>query len=264
MFRWCSYCQNLIGEAEPLDDFRVSHGICPTCADDLELLSSEPRLLRARSISRMLESAGRGGSLEDCAQVIDEALDFGLKPSDMIVGLLHPALYRVGELWERGEISVEDEHRFTTFALGLIDRLGFPKPPDSRALLVLATHPLSRHDVGVRILQIVSWEHGIPCERFVTGTGEEELLDAASTRRPAMFGLSVGLPETIPSAVKLAEALASRLPERSKVVLGGQAFRRLESYAVPEGITVVRSYDEFLAQLRAIKEQHQAFATPSK
>lgn len=256
MFRWCSYCQNLIGEAEPLSDYRVSHGVCESCLQDLGSQTPQTDLPRARTIAAMLEKAGRGGSLDDCEQVIDEALAFGLKPSDMIVGLLHPALHRVGELWERGEISVAEEHRFTAFALGLIDRLEFSEPLADRPLIVLATHPESFHFVGVRILQVLSWEHGIPCERFVAGAGAEALLHAASTRRPVMFGLSVSLVETIPAAVQLAEALASRLPARCTVVLGGQAFRRAERYPVPEPLTVIRTVDEFRVRLRSIKDEY--------
>ncbi|MDE2141329.1 MAG: B12-binding domain-containing protein [Elusimicrobia bacterium] len=33
-------------------------------------------------------------------------------PSDAAVGLLQPALYRSGALWEEGKVSVADEHRF--------------------------------------------------------------------------------------------------------------------------------------------------------
>ena len=32
MKRICSYCRKDMGEKEPLDDDRVSHGICPDCA----------------------------------------------------------------------------------------------------------------------------------------------------------------------------------------------------------------------------------------
>lgn len=254
MFRWCAYCQNLIGEADPLNDYRVSHGVCLPCSDNLESQTTEPDLLLARAISAMLETAGRGGSLEDCERVIYEAISFGLKSSDMIVGILHPALCRIGDLWERGEISVADEHRFTAFALGLIDRLQFPEPIEERPLIILANHPNSFHDVGVRMLQLVSWEHGIPCDRILLGSDEATLLEAASTRQPVLFGLSVSLVQTIPSAVEFAASISSRLPERSSVVLGGQAFRRAESYEVPHNIAVIKSIDGFLARLQSIKE----------
>lgn len=255
MFRWCSYCQGLIGEVAPFSDYRVTHGICASCNQKLES-HTEVDLLRARSVFNTLEEAGRGGSLEACDRAIDGALDFGLKPSDIIIGILHPALYRIGDLWERGEITVADENRFTTFALGLIDRIEFPDAPPDRPMIVLANHPESCHDVGLRILQFLTWENGIPCERIEAGGSEARLLDIAVRRSPALFGLSVGLVELIPAAVELAEAVARRLPDTSRVVLGGQAFRRSTHHRLPESITVIKSIDEYRLLLHSIRDRY--------
>ncbi len=256
MFRWCSYCQNLIGETEPLDDYRISHGICVKCSKDPEADSSESKLLRARLIFEMLEEAGRGGSLDACKQVIDEALDFGLKPSDIAVGILHPILYQIGEMWERGEITVANEHRFTVFALGLIDQLQFPEPPGQRPLILLANHPKSGHEIGLRILQLLSWERGIPCQRLPVGTPAETILDAAGECESILFGLSVGLVEHIPAALELARTIADRLPDDCTLVLGGQAFRRSGHDGISDGMTVLKTIDEFTARLDSINNEH--------
>ena len=37
MLRWCSYCQKYLGETAPLEDYRVSHGICQACEAVLEI-----------------------------------------------------------------------------------------------------------------------------------------------------------------------------------------------------------------------------------
>lgn len=254
MFRWCSYCQNLIGEVEPLSNYRISHGMCLKCHRNQKIHDSASDHLRARSIFSMLVDAGKGGSLSACDVVIEDALDFGLKSSDIIVGILHPALYRIGELWERGEITVADEHRFTAFALAVIDRLELPEPLSRKPLIVLANHPDSLHDVGLRILQVLSWEHGVPCTRIPAGTSREELLNIASEQAPALFGLSVSLMETIPDAVDLVTSIASRIPDASDVVMGGHAFRRGDGILLPEPITVVKSIDEYLALLQSIED----------
>ena len=34
MKRVCAWCNADLGEREPLDDLRVTHGICGVCADD--------------------------------------------------------------------------------------------------------------------------------------------------------------------------------------------------------------------------------------
>lgn len=255
MFRWCSYCQHLIGEVDPLDDYRISHGICGPCSQDLETDRPETDLLRVRLMFDMFVKASQRGSLADCEKVIDEALDFGLRPSDIIVGILHPALHRINELEARGEITAADEHLFTTFAHGLIDRLGCPYRVADRPLLVLANHPESLYEFGVRLSQILCWEHGIPCERIPAGTPGEALLDGAQEYSPAVFGLSVSRLESVPAAVELAGSIATRLPDTSEIIIMGKAFRRTENVQLPGPFTVIKNMDEFLGYLRWVKNR---------
>ena len=33
MIRWCSWCDKKLGEIEPLEDKRITHGICKECRD---------------------------------------------------------------------------------------------------------------------------------------------------------------------------------------------------------------------------------------
>jgi excisionase family DNA binding protein len=54
--------------------------------------------------------------------IIESALVSG-SPSDMYLKLLGPALRQIGDGWSRGAVSIADEHRATTVALGLAGRL---------------------------------------------------------------------------------------------------------------------------------------------
>jgi len=118
----------------------------------------------------------RGGDLAPSEAAGDEALAAGLRPSDAIVGVLHPALGRIGQLRASSVVTVADEHRFTDFALRPIDRLRLPSPPAQRPLVLLAVLPENHHHVRVRMLQVLTWERGIPCDRLVASsvTGRDE------------------------------------------------------------------------------------------
>lgn len=37
----CAWCKREMGEIPPLDDNRISHGICPECGRELERAESE-------------------------------------------------------------------------------------------------------------------------------------------------------------------------------------------------------------------------------
>lgn len=260
MFRWCSYCQHLIGEMPPWHDFRVTHGICEACTQRIATYTPTLGLLQARVMFESLEEAGRSGDFDACSAAIDAALEAGLKPSEVMVGILHPALARIGQLWASGDIALADEHRFTDFALQLIDRLSFTDASESRPLVVLASYPDNCHEIGVRMLEILTREQGIPCARLPAGTSAEAIAETIATRRPDLVGLSVSLLESIPGALALADDLSRLLSPAAELVLGGQAFRRDDTPELPPERTVLPTVDAYLARLRGLNERYGARA----
>lgn len=145
--------------------------------------------------------------------------------------------------------------RFTDFALRLIDRLKFPQPPARRPLVVLAIYPENRHDVGLRILQVLAWERGIPCERLPAGTSAEDLADTIASLRPDLVGLSVSLVESIPAALALGQDLSTLLKPAANLVLGGQAFRRDDSPESFPGHKVLLTIDAYVACLQDLDQE---------
>ncbi len=260
MFRWCAYCQHLIGEVPPLQDYRITHGICEACAEHSGTYTPNPEILQAKAMFESLEEAGRTGDFAASSVAVDSAIEAGLKPSEVMVGVLHPALVRIGQLWESGEISVAEEHRFTDFALRLIDRLRFPQLLESRPLVVLVTYPENSHEVGLRMLQILTWEQGIPCERLPAGTSAEVIAEVITTQRPDLVGLSVSLVESIPASLALADDLSRLLRPAANLVLGGQAFRRDDTPDLSPGLHVLKTVDNYVAYLQAL---HQRYDTRS-
>src|SRR6202789_4094244 len=117
MLRWCAYCQEFQGEIAPLDIFTTTHGICPACqAKGMAQLASEiGNSHRLREIQGLLYAAGKAGDMAAAPRIIHSALTAGLRPVDILVGLITPLLYLIGLEWESSLITVADEHRFTSF-----------------------------------------------------------------------------------------------------------------------------------------------------
>jgi methanogenic corrinoid protein MtbC1 len=248
MFAWCAHCQHLIGEAPPLEDFRVTHGICPGCEVAFETYEPSPSEILAKRLVGELESAGRNGEFGPAAAAIQRALAAGILPSEVMIGILHPALARIGQLWETGEVTVAEEHRFTAFCLEVIERLPPSRVESASPTLLLAPSPETAHDLGLRMLQRVAWERGVSCELLPVGTSSEEILAAAGRRGgPELLGISVGLVESIPAALGFWRELDHHLPREQKVAFGGQAFRSSSGPKVKAKVPVLRALDEFLA-----------------
>ena len=72
MLKWCSYCQQFLGEVPDYDNFSISHGTCLECYADLleqgDVDLTRPLLLKA--VQRKLWTAGLENNLTAAAKVI--------------------------------------------------------------------------------------------------------------------------------------------------------------------------------------------------
>jgi methanogenic corrinoid protein MtbC1 len=252
MFRWCAYCQRLIGESEPLSTYSITHGVCDACQESFLTDGPEREALVARDLLAALGRLGEAGDLEGCEPFVRSALEAGLRGSEILIGLLHPALGEIGRRWERGEVSVAEEHRFTAFASRVLELVPFPSLPSAtRPPVLLAVVEGNEHDLGVRMLQRVAIEQGHPCVAVHPGLPNDDVVDLAAEARPAMLGLSLSIPTMIPRAIRLYRRLEEAEACEALLALGGSAFRQPRS-SVPEGVRVLRSIDEFLGALASL------------
>jgi hypothetical protein len=118
MLKWCSDCQQFMGEVPDFQDLNITHGLCNKC-EIPRLKSAKLDLTHAlvlKGIQRKLWNAGHRHDLEAAANIIaNDAAKAGVRPVDVLIGIIAPLLYRIGEDWTRGTLSIEGEHRFTAF-----------------------------------------------------------------------------------------------------------------------------------------------------
>jgi excisionase family DNA binding protein len=87
-----------------------------------------------RLVARLVVSDESG-----CWSIVEEALAGGAVPRDIYVELFGPALIMIGDLWERGAITVADEHRASVVVHRLVGRLGplfRPRGPRTGTVIV--------------------------------------------------------------------------------------------------------------------------------
>ncbi len=223
MFRWCSYCQQLIGEAPPFDDYRVTHGICASCAREMEHGAASP--IKGLDLFRRLFAAAQEGDMAASITLAEEALAQGWSPSDVATGLLQPGLYQIGKLWSEGKVTVADEHRFTAWCdrtLSLLESHAGVVPGPVRVLICMVEG--NAHSLGPRIAALHIRDLGISARALVPGLSDDEILDVCRRESPEVLGLSASMSPGIARARAIA-ARATELPRPPQVVLGGLAAR---------------------------------------
>ncbi|MBV8954162.1 MAG: B12-binding domain-containing protein, partial [Solirubrobacterales bacterium] len=75
---------------------------------------------KVRELAQAFASALLSGDEIAAESTIREAMDASLTTSEIDEQLIATALWRVGELWERGEITVADEHIATEISLRVV------------------------------------------------------------------------------------------------------------------------------------------------
>jgi methanogenic corrinoid protein MtbC1 len=233
MLKWCSYCQQFMHEIAPYDDFRITHGLCGRCESTHDDLFGEDEVRRASFLSDVFHAlfdAGRHENFKAATRIVEKAVAANCRPVDILIGMISPMLFEIGEEWKRGALSVEAEHRFTAFSERVIrlveSRIGqgdaaSPVPPGT-ALLFLMNAPGNRHRLAVRIMSLWLRSQGASVRIIEDDVDQDELLRRIVAEWPRYLLISMALTDQRDRVAEIVSA-AQALPQRTrpKIVIGG-------------------------------------------
>jgi DNA-binding transcriptional MerR regulator len=168
--------------------------------------AAEPELLSA--LLRFDES-GAHAALD--RQLADYGREAVLRDSVL------PVLREIGEGWERGEVSVAQEHFASTLLRGRLLGLarGWDRGSGPRALL--ACPPGERHDLGLIVFGLALREHGWRVTVLGADSPVETIADAARVVRPDLVVVSASDEAPLLAAADELRALAATV----MLALGG-------------------------------------------
>jgi methanogenic corrinoid protein MtbC1 len=155
---------------------------------------------------------------------IREAMDARLSAAEIDEGIIAPALWLLGALWERGEISVADEHLATEIAMRV---LALQREADRVAAarrghrVLLATPSGERHVVALRMVSNLLSGAGYWIVMLGADVPADALVASVLRHRPDVICLSVTMPTV---SVELTDAIFQvqyAWPE-AQFVLGGR------------------------------------------
>jgi MerR family transcriptional regulator, light-induced transcriptional regulator len=170
--------------------------------------------------------------------------------SSLVGDLVLPVMREVGEGWERGEISVAQEHLSTQLVRSYLDALRRP-PRVGGHQAWLACPPRELHDLPLLALALLLWDQGWQIRFFGASTPLHDLLRAVRISRPELVVVSADDPRRMRAAAVPLDLIAAE----TTLVLGGRAAETVgESLAgrvLPPD--VVRAAEELCEQLPAAR-----------
>jgi MerR family transcriptional regulator, light-induced transcriptional regulator len=190
-----------------------------------ETESREPRSLRIRALARMYGAALAAGDEVAAEIVIREAIDVGLSAAEIHDEIIAPALWRVGDLWERGEMSVADEHLASEISLRVLalHREVTRVSQDRRAHPVMLATPAGElHTIALRMVGELLRAAGYPIVMLGANVPADALVACARRHRPDVLCLSATMPSASGTVLCAIDHVHQAIPS-TRFVVGGRS-----------------------------------------
>jgi methanogenic corrinoid protein MtbC1 len=158
---------------------------------------------------------------------------FGL--ADFYDKLLKPVMYRIGDLWERGQLDVATEHASTNTALGLVKIINEritarTKEPSSRYKAVICTPDGELHGLACNMIESLLLSKSFKVYNISTSIPSDYIIDYIRDLQPDIVLLSITLVENIKSAERLIKQIHAKYNNKLPVVVGGSAFNNMKQF----------------------------------
>ena len=183
---------------------------------------------------------------------IREAMDAGLDTARIDDEIIAPALWRIGDLWERGEISVADEHIATEISIRVL-ALQREAQRVAHSLgehrVVLAAPAGEQHMVALRMVDNLLRNAGYDVAMLGSDVPGEDLITLMHRRPPAVVCLTSTMAGPAGEMLATIDALQRRWPAIGFVIGGGGLISRVHSRP---GIDVCRRVSDAVEAVDAM------------
>ncbi|MFO1113317.1 MAG: cobalamin-dependent protein [Rhodospirillales bacterium] len=168
----------------------------------------------------------------DAARVLARRAEFeGRSYLRIATGLFQPALYAVGRLWQRNEITVAQEHLACSITQTILTQIfvrdQFSASSGRKALFACVAG--NTHSVGLRLVCDGFELRGWSVQFLGANVPTEALILHIADWRPEIVCLSVALVSQLPELRRLVVSVRERFGDRRPtVIVGGLATNKME------------------------------------
>jgi methanogenic corrinoid protein MtbC1 len=233
--------------------------ICTDCAGKILNISDEAfaRIKKLQAIQKIILEAGLSQDKKTAYNAIDLARSEGVQTIDLLMGVVSPLLWKIGDMWAAGTITVRDEHRFTAFINTILERIEnddltkIPINNQKNIDILLMNAPRNTHFLGVRVLNLWLQSKGVRSLVIQSKSNISMIFSKIESLNPKFIGVSAALENQIPATLKLYEKIQSQFPNRCpSFVIGGNSVKQ-GIYKSQPGVTFLFDLKQLLKLIRA-------------
>jgi methanogenic corrinoid protein MtbC1 len=176
-------------------------------------------------LSRLYLEALRAADASGAYRVAAGALGQGMTTPELYQRVIAPAMHQIGELWERGALTVADEHLATALTNRILAALR-PGPGAAavprRGRALLAAVEGEQHALGLRMAADLLEDAGYDAIYLGADVPTGALLQAVESLSPDLVAVTATLATLAPRLETVATELRRAHPDVG-VLVGGQA-----------------------------------------
>jgi MerR family transcriptional regulator, light-induced transcriptional regulator len=176
-------------------------------------------------LARLYLEALRAADASRAYRVASGALQQGMTTPELYQRVIAPAMHQIGELWERGALTVADEHMATALTNRILAALR-PPPDESSASrparALLAAVEGEQHALGLRMAADLLEDAGYDTIYLGADVPTGALLQAVESLSPDLVAMTATMETLAPRLEAVAAELRRAYPDLG-VLVGGQA-----------------------------------------
>ncbi|MBN1623511.1 MAG: cobalamin-dependent protein, partial [Clostridia bacterium] len=143
------------------------------------------------------------------------------------MGLIQPAMYIVGDLWEKNEITVSHEHLATSLVMRIMssfyEEYVLVKP--SKYKIIIAASVNEYHEIGARIVADFLEMNGYDIRYLGANVPIDDLIKIIAEEKPYVLGISVSMSYNIGLFIEVLKSIRNYPGLKDlKIIAGGHAF----------------------------------------
>ena len=185
--------------------------------NQLDTKKREKYLVKTRQNMRKFLLAG------DLKNTISIYNDFAKQSSvtNFYDNILRPAMYQIGELWDKGKLDVGDEHVASNTAMHLIENIGTkPKAKSKGKTILICTPDGEYHAIPCFMIETYLSLNGYSVINLSPSAPSSSIITKIKETNPDLILISITLKEHLRSCERLVKNLKKfKIP----IIVGGQA-----------------------------------------
>lgn len=190
------------------------------------------------------------GNKDRCSEIVKDLLDEGVDLKEIYVELFQKALYRIGKLWDKNEITIPEEHMATQIIEALLSKFSPAVSADSNLKVVVTCIDKEFHDIGAKMVANIFELNGWKTFYLGASVPLRELTKFINNSDPQIIALSWSLYLNLARFLEIIDTLTKLFPTK-KIIVGGQALAEnstqlLKKYNNVLHIQSIYELDEYL------------------